>query len=123
MSSYFGKDKFYFNFKDNNVFFYDKYVNKKKIKSYFIKNGKADGYAFYYSELTGEINIILEYENGRIKDGIYNYYLDGQLNRKEEFKNGVLVKKHWNENFKFLDEIEEDLLRKLSHSPLSTIKE
>lgn len=91
--------------------YFEKRKNNKIVKKYFLANEQIVGYAFYYDEFTGEINIILNYENGKIKDGIYNYYHQGQLLRKEEFKDGVLVKKYWNEEFKEFDKYEQELLK------------
>jgi len=91
--------------------YFEKRKNNKIVKKYFLANEQIVGYAFYYDEFTGEINIILNYENGKIKDGIYNYYHQGQILRKEEFKDGVLVKKYWNDEFKDFDIYEQELLK------------
>jgi antitoxin component YwqK of YwqJK toxin-antitoxin module len=91
--------------------YFEKRKNNKIVKKYFLANEQIVGYAFYYDEYTGEINIILNYENGKIKDGIYNYYHQGQLLRKEEFKDGVLVKKYWNDEFKDFEIYEQELLK------------
>lgn len=85
-------------FLNENNYFYERRENNILKQTSFFLNGKLEGLSFIYNE-DGDIQIILEYENNKIKNGVYNFYYKGQLLRKDEYKDGILIKKHWNENF------------------------
>lgn len=83
---------------NENNHYYERRENNLLKQTSFISNNKLEGLCFFYNE-DGDVQIILNYKKGIIKNGVYNFYYKGQVLRKDEYKDGKLIKKYWNENF------------------------